>query len=155
MPADGGSAILGNRVKIVLDTNVLTAALISPFGASFRVLEKIVAGDLRVVATPALWAEYEEQLSGARFTSLTPLSRREVDDILDYLASVVEPVVNDFVWRGILPDEDDAMVVEAAFNGDADFMLTFNTTDFETVRGQVSFEIATPARLLAVLGDPP
>ena len=132
-------------IKIVLDTNVLMAALISPRGASYVVLDSVVSGDNVIVATPALWAEYEEQLSSPRFRQLTPLERRDVDDILDYLASVVVTAANDFVWRGILPDEDDAMVVETAFNGDAEFLVTFNENDFTSIRHQVPFQIVTPA----------
>jgi putative PIN family toxin of toxin-antitoxin system len=135
-------------MKIALDTNVLMAAMISPHGASYAVLAALIDGEITIVATPALWAEYEEQLSSVRFRELTPLGREEVNDILDYLAAVTSPVANDFVWRGILPDEDEAMIVETAFNGDADFLVTFNERDFDVIKGHVPFQIAKPAAFL-------
>ena len=129
---------------IVLDTNVLFAGLISPRGAAYRVLSLVIDGDLTCAATPALWAEYEEQLSSERFRTLTPLSEPQVDDVLDYLATIVKPAYNDFTWRGILADEDDALVVEAAFNAGAEALITFNVGHFRSLRGQVSFKIQTP-----------
>ena len=135
-------------MRIVLDTNVLFAGLVSPRGASYQVLSLVVEEECTCVCTPALWAEYEEQLSSERFCLLTPLSVQKIDDFLDYLASVIAPVRNDFVWRGILPDEDDAIVVETAFNGDADFLITFNTGHFKVIEEQVSFRIGRPGDFL-------
>jgi len=133
---------------VVLDTNVVFSALISPYGPAYRVLAQVIAGDLTCAATPALWVEYEEQFSSERFWALTPLPAQQVGDVLDYLASIVQPTYNDFTWRGILTDEDDALVAEAAFNANADVPITFNTDHFRALRGQVSFKIQTPEDFL-------
>lgn len=133
---------------VVLDTNVLFTALISPRGAAYRILSLVIGGALTCAATPALWAEYEEQFSSERFRALTPLSAQQVDGVLDYLASVVEPAYNDFTWRGILSDEDDALVAEAAFNSEAEVLITSNIDHFRVLRGQVSFKIQTPEDFL-------
>jgi len=129
---------------VVLDTNVLFAGLISPHGAAYRVLSMAIDGNLTCAATSALWAEYEEQLSSERFRLLSPLSEQQVDDVLDYLASIITPVRNDFTWRGILADEDDALVAESAFNAHANTLITFNVAHFRALRGQVSFTIQPP-----------
>ena len=134
--------------RVALDTNVLFSALVSPRGASYQILSLVIEDELICTATPALWAEYEEQLSAERFRALTPLSPREVDDVLDYLAAIVEPAYNDYVWRGLLPDEDDAIVVETAFNGRADVLITFNTDHFEAIRDRVPFLIQRPGEFL-------
>lgn len=135
-------------MRIVLDTNVLFSGMISPRGASYQILSLVIEEACTCVCTPALWAEYEEQLSSERFRTLTPLSTQEIEDFLDYLALVVTAVNNDFVWRGILPDEDDAIVVETAFNGDADALITFNTNHFRAIEDQVSFSIQHPGAFL-------
>lgn len=134
---------------IVIDTNVLFSGLISPKGASFSILELAIAGEVNIAATPALWAEYEEQLSSERFVALTSLSRQDVDDILDYLASIVQRVRNDFVWRGILFDEDDAIVVESAYNASTDYLVTHNASHFVSIEDEVTFQITAPAGFLA------
>ena len=133
---------------IVLDSNVLFAGLISPHGASYQILSRVIEGAWTCAATPALWMEYEEQLHSERFGTLTPLSLVQIDDFLDYLASVIQPVRNDFVWRGILFDEDDAIVVESAYNANADALITFNVHHFQTIRDQVSFQIQRPGDFL-------
>ena len=133
---------------VVLDTNILFAGLVSPRGASDRILDLVIEGDLTCAATPALWAEYEEQLASSRFNSLTPLSSEQIGDFLDYLASLVVPAQNDFVWRGILLDEDDAIVAESAFNANADVLITFNEVHFRTIKNQVSFLIQRPGEFL-------
>jgi len=133
---------------VVLDTNVLFSALISPYGPAYRILSLVIAGELTCAATPALWVEYEEQFSSERFWALTPLSEQQVGGVLDYLASTVRPTYNDFTWRGILADEDDALVAEAAFNASADVLITFNVDHFQALRGQVSFKIQTPEDFL-------
>jgi putative PIN family toxin of toxin-antitoxin system len=150
----GGSAIFlqpkgtGEVLRVVLDTNVLFAGLISPRGAAYQILSLVIHGDLTCAATPALWAEYEEQLSSGRFQALTPLSPQQVSDVLDYLASIVKPTRNDFTWRGILLDADDAIVAEAAFNAGAEALITFNVDHFQVLRGQVSFKIQSPSVFL-------
>ena len=58
------------------------------------------------------------------------------------------PVRNDFVWRGFLPDADDDMVVEAAFNGSAAALVTFNTRDFADLKSRLPFRIQTPGQFL-------
>ena len=133
---------------VVLDANVLFAGLISPHGASYQILSLAIGGVLTCAATPALWAEYEEQLHSERFLELTPLSLTQINDFLDYLASVIQPVRNDFVWRGILLDEDDAIVAESAYNANVDALITFNVKHFQTLRNQVSFQIQRPGEFL-------
>ena len=133
---------------VVLDSNILFAGLISSRGASYQILSLVVEGRLTCAATTALWAEYEEQLSSARFRSLSPLSTEQMDGFLDYLASIVRPVRNDFVWRGILLDEDDAIVVESAYNARADVLITFDVHHFQAIRDQVPFQIQRPGEFL-------
>ena len=47
---------------MLLDTNVLVAGLSSARGASYALLQAVASTRLRVVASPALWLEYESVL---------------------------------------------------------------------------------------------
>jgi predicted nucleic acid-binding protein len=51
--------------------------------------------------------------------------------LLDAVAAVVEPVRLAFLWRPVVRDPDDDMVLEAAVNGRADALVTFNIRDFD------------------------
>jgi predicted nucleic acid-binding protein len=62
------------------------------------------------------------------------VARLTIDDIgvlLDAVAAVAERVELAFLWRPMLPDADDDMVLETAINGRADGIVTFNRRDFE------------------------
>src|SRR5271169_5298665 len=50
--------------------------------------------------------------------------------LLDALYAVCRPVEISFLWRPMLRDADDEMVLEVAVNGRADRLLTFNERDF-------------------------
>jgi predicted nucleic acid-binding protein len=76
------------------------------------------------------------------------LSAEEVLAVLDALAAVASPVEPAFRWRGTLPDEDDAMVLEAAVSGGADAIVTFNKRDFAPVRKQFGIAVWSPGEAL-------
>jgi predicted nucleic acid-binding protein len=65
-----------------------------------------------------------------------------------YLAAIVEPVEPHYLWRPTLRDPDDDMVLEAAVNGRADAIVTFNARDFGGVAGEFGIELLTPAAIL-------
>lgn len=54
----------------------------------------------------------------------------QVTMLLDALYAVCRPVEISFLWRPMLRDADDEMLVEVAVNGRADRLLTFNERDF-------------------------
>jgi hypothetical protein len=53
----------------------------------------------------------------------------QITALLDALFAVCRPVEISFLWRPMLRDADDEMVLEAAVNGRADRLLTFNERD--------------------------
>jgi hypothetical protein len=54
----------------------------------------------------------------------------EVDEIINSLASVAESVQIRFLWRPLLSEPADDMVLETAVDGRADLLVTFNREDF-------------------------
>jgi predicted HicB family RNase H-like nuclease len=55
--------------------------------------------------------------------------------LLDAVAAVATPVRLAFLWRPMVRDPDDDMVLEAAVNGNAEAIVTFNRRDFAKVAG--------------------
>jgi hypothetical protein len=45
------------------------------------------------------------------------ISVGDIDDLLDAVAAVAEPARLNFLWRPVLSDVDDDMVLETAVNG--------------------------------------
>lgn len=67
---------------------------------------------------------------------------------LDVLVAVAEPVEPHFLWRPRLGDPDDDMVLEAAVNGRAEAVVTFNARDFAGVVEEFGIELLTPVAIL-------
>lgn len=114
--------------RVVLDTNVLVAGLRSRRGASHQLLRLVGTGRFTHVVSVPLMLEYEEVLK--RRGAGHRLSRADVDAILDYLCATGEHQPIHFLWRPLLPDPRDDMVLEAAVNGQCDAVVTFNHRDF-------------------------
>jgi len=132
-------------LRVVLDTNVLVAGLRSRRGASYRVLTLVGTGRFAHVVSVPLVLEYEEVLK--RRGAGHRLARTDVDAILDYLCASGEHQPIHFLWRPLLPDPKDDMVLEAAVNGRCARIVTFNRRDFA---GSERFGV-TPVSPLAFL----
>ena len=128
--------------KIVLDTSVVVAGLRTRLGAGNAVLRLIANRRLVLLATPPLFLEYEDVLKRPEHRLAHGLTPEAVDEFLGELAALVEPVEVHFHWRPQSRDPDDEMVIEAAINGQADAIVTYNVSDFSSVAER--FKISRP-----------
>ena len=135
-------------MRCVFDTDVVVAAVRSANGASRRLLEAIHAGRLVGLISVPLLLEYEAVLSRPEHMRARGLSLDEVDAILDGLAGVMEPVVLHYLWRPLLRDGDDDMVLETAINGRATALVTFNLRDYGRWPESFGIEILRPTDCL-------
>lgn len=137
-------------VRLVLDTAVMVAAIRSDAGASRKLLDLMLKGDpgLRMLITVPLLIEYEAVMTRAQHLKVSRLSVEDVGILLDAVASAGEPVRLAFLWRPTLPDADDDMVLEAAANGRADGLVTFNRRDFAFGASQFAFPVWSPGEAL-------
>jgi len=131
-------------MKVVLDTDVIVAAMRSPGGASAEILRKARQGRVTLLVSVPLAIEYEAICSEAEHRLAAGLSEREVEIILDAVVAMAEPVKTHFLWRPQLRDPNDEMVLEAAVNGRADLLVTFNVRDFGTVPSRFGIEVTIP-----------
>jgi putative PIN family toxin of toxin-antitoxin system len=132
-------------VKVVFDTCVVVSALRSSSGASFRLLERVIDGSLRLQVSTALMLEYEEVLCRA---GMVPLAFSEVIDFLDAVAALADWVDIRYRLRPLADDPGDDMVVECAYNADA-VLVTHNLRDFEGARPAVL--VTPPSAVLRYL----
>jgi putative PIN family toxin of toxin-antitoxin system len=136
---------------MIFDTSVLVAAIRSPSGASAELMRRVLIGDLTMLASVPLFAEYEAVLTRADHLVAAGASAEDIGNLLDALASRVEPVEIRFLWRPQLNDADDEMVLEAAANGQADAIVTFNVRHFAPAAERFGIAILTPAAALGRL----
>jgi predicted nucleic acid-binding protein len=77
------------------------------------------------------------------------LSSAQVDIFLDAIIAMAEPVRTHFLWRPQLRDPNDEMVLEAAVNGRAKALVTFNLRDYGSVAGQFGVDVLLPREAIA------
>lgn len=138
------------RPSIVLDTNVLVAALRSRRGASFRLLELVGRDRFTLNVSVPLVLEYEDVL--LRMTAELGLAGRDVRDLLDYLCSVANNQAIFFLWRPRLRDPKDDMVLELAAAAGCKTIITFNLRDFVGV-AEFGVRAITPRDFLQEIGE--
>ena len=131
-------------MRIVIDTSVLVAGLRSRAGASAALLREVSASRVQLVASPALFLEYEAVLK----REAHGLPAEYVDGFLAELANCIQPAEIWFSWRPQLSDPGDEMVLEAAINGRAHAIVTHNRRDFETATGRFGIALMSPPELL-------
>jgi putative PIN family toxin of toxin-antitoxin system len=139
-------------VRAVFDTNVIISALMSSTGASFALIRLVRAGVLRPAVTAPLVFEYDDVAN--RPGRLPHFWPAEITGFLDWFVSVSSQHKVHFLWRPLLRDPKDDMVLEAAVAASADFLVTFNTSDFDGA-STLGVRIVTPLQLLALIPSAP
>jgi putative PIN family toxin of toxin-antitoxin system len=138
-------------LRVVLDTSVIVAALRSRTGASNALLRHVARRELALLATTALFLEYEDVLRRPEQRLAHGLDLDRVDRFLSGLASACEPVDVRFQWRPQLSDPNDEMVLEAAVNGQADRLVTHTVRDFASAGVKFGLPVVRPGALLLEL----
>jgi putative PIN family toxin of toxin-antitoxin system len=131
-------------MRLVLDTDVVIAAMRSPTGASAAILRAAREGRVTLAASVSLAVEYEAVCRQAEHRLAAGLSEQEVDSFVTAMVALAEPVETHFLWRPQLRDAGDEMVLEAAVNGRVDALVTFNTRDFGTAPSRFGVELLRP-----------
>lgn len=135
--------------QIVIDTNVMVSGLRSRRGYSFRLLSLVGTGRFEINLSVPLVLEYEEVLYEQE--SELSVSREVVEDVINFHCATANRHQIYFLWRPLLGDPDDEMVLELAVKAGCDYIVTYNKTDF---RGVESFGIRAiePGSFLKEIG---
>jgi len=137
--------------RAVLDTNVIVSAVRSARGASFRLLTLVGSGRFEIALSVALVLEYEDALMRL------PESRFDEEDlgaVLDYLCAVGHHQRIFYLWRPVLRDPADDMVLELAVASGSGTIVTFNERHFGGCE-TFGIRVATPQTFLAEIGESP
>ncbi|WP_348760004.1 putative toxin-antitoxin system toxin component, PIN family [Candidatus Methylocalor cossyra] len=141
-------------MRVVFDTNILVAALRSKSGPSRAWMRAALKREVEILASVPLFLEYEAVLKRPEHLLATGLLKTElVDDFLAGLAGVVTPVEVSYLWRPQLTDPGDEMVLEAAVNGRADWIVTYNVRDFAVAARRFKLNIGGPGAVWSRLSE--
>jgi predicted nucleic acid-binding protein len=131
-----------------MDTDTIVAAMRSPGGASAAILRAARSGRVTLLATAPLCFEYEAVCIRPEHCAAAGFSPADVNVFLDALIELIEPVDVWFLWRPLLRDPDDELVLEAAVNGQATAIATFNRRDFLPASSRFGVAILLPAEAI-------
>lgn len=129
----------------MLDTDVLVAAVRSDRGASRVLLIAALERRYPAIVSVPLVLEYEAVLTRPEHLAAAQISTADVEVLLDAIVLVMEPIRISYLWRPMLPDPGDDLVLETAVNGRAGVVVTFNLRDFKPAADRFGLEVITPA----------
>jgi putative PIN family toxin of toxin-antitoxin system len=116
-------------MKIVLDTNVLVAGLLSPFGPCAQIVRMVSSGELTLCLDARILSEYNEVLCRPKFQFRID----KVAALLDYVEHNGLIVASSPLCDP-LPDPSDQPFLEVALAGQAACLVTGNRVHFPAKR---------------------
>lgn len=128
-------------IKLVLDTDVIYCSVFSK-GASSIIFNDIANGKYTLLYSNTLITEYESVLLR---NCKNNREIKDVNNILRFIAKYGEKVQIYYLYRLLSKNVKDAMVVEVAMNGNADYLLTFNKRHYYPMK---NIKILKPAEFL-------
>ena len=130
---------------VVLDTNVLYAALKSRLGASRYLIDRVLARRVHAHVSVPLVLEYEAVLT--RDANALGISPREARIVIAALLEATDRHEVYFRWPSHVRDPDDAHVLETAIAASCQHLVTFNKRDFHQAH-VFNIQLLTPREYL-------
>ena len=137
-------------LDIVIDTNVVIAALRSKRGASFKLLSMMGTKKFSSHDSVAIVLEYEDVLQ--RHRGELGLSQEDVSDLIDSLCALAKHHEIYYLWRPSLPDANDELILELAVSTQCEYIVTHNLGDFKGAE-KFGIKIVTAGAFLKIIGE--
>ncbi|MCP9496520.1 MAG: putative toxin-antitoxin system toxin component, PIN family [Pyrinomonadaceae bacterium MAG19_C2-C3] len=138
--------------QIILDTNILVAALRSRRGIANRLLMNLDDARWQVNVSTALVLEYEDVLK--RPGMVEGFTAEAIDVLIDGICSIARRHNIFFLWRPLSSDPQDDFLLELAATAHAHFIITYNPRHLRPAE-QFGVKLLTPKEFLQLLGDLP
>ena len=129
-------------MNIVLDTNVIVAGLLTPFGPCGEIVRMVSSGELTLSLDARILTEYQEVLDRPKFK----FDKDKVAALLDHIEHRGITVASSPLPQP-LPDIDDEPFLEVAIAARAICMVTGNQVHFPTELRQ-GVMVLSPSDLL-------
>jgi putative PIN family toxin of toxin-antitoxin system len=115
-----------NRLRIVIDTNVLISAAVKPLGRQALVINLVAFRAVELFVSEAVLAEYREVFSRPKFARLPATDVATLLALIEAEATMVTPTTR----LEISKHDSDNRFYECADAAQADYIVTGNTRHF-------------------------
>jgi len=136
------------KIRVVLDTNVVFEGLTKQGGESSAIIDAWFAELIIVCVTNAVAYEYFDVLT-------RKLSARRIKGAIETLVTLLESAelttVN-YSWRPSSPDPGDECFIDCTMNANA-LLVTFNIKDFRLAQFNLGMKVRTPEEFLEILAN--
>jgi len=140
-------------MRIVLDTNVLVSAILSPRSISAQIMRLLLKGKLNLVISHDI---IDETLRVLRYPKLAKLIKKnfvapkEVYFVIERLSAIAVVTPGELTLDAIHDDPSDNKILACAVEGEADFIISGDRylTDLKEFQG---IPIISPATFLALV----
>jgi len=102
--------------RVVLDTNIIVSAFLSPAGKPANILRLVLQKELEIFFNTAILVEYEQVLCRPKFAE--QINKQGVERFFEILHEIGENVVTSPSTK-VMPDETDRMFYDVAKKADA------------------------------------
>ena len=142
-------------MKVVIDTNVILPALMSIDGVSNRLMLWLFSNEKKIsVVSNTLVMEYQDVLLRDKNRKIyEQFDEKDIVAFIDDICLISFHQKINFLWRPFLKDIKDDMLLETAFNGGCDYIITYNVKDFTGVKDKFGIEVVMPKTFLKIVGE--
>ena len=138
--------------RIVIDTNILVSAILTPKGNPAKILKLVLEGKLNLIISPAILEETQQVLRYPRLVKLmikNKITKKEVYDFLGKMSKVAVITPDKLEIDAIPDDPADNKILACGLEGEADYIISgdHHLTDLKIFKG---IKIVNPATFLKV-----
>ncbi len=140
-------------IRVVIDTNLLVSAILTPQGNPAIILKLILQGKLTLILSPAILEETRRVLRYPKLVKLMKKSETTLEEVysfIDKMTKVSVIVPGNLEIEAIQADPSDNIILACAVEGEADFIISgdHHLTDLRIFQG---IQIIDPATFLKIL----
>jgi predicted nucleic acid-binding protein len=114
-------------------------------------VDKALAAEFTLLLSVPLVLQYEAVLKRDEHRAVHKLADPQLDQMVGALVRVAAPVQIRFLWRPVLSDPSDDMVLETAVNGQGNLLVTFNLDHFARATRMFAHRTLRPREALQLV----
>ena len=140
-------------MKVVIDTNVLVSAFLSPRGVPARIFKRLEQEAFELLLSEQILHEYAVALRYERVKKVHKLTDEQIVRLLEDLrtsATIIKPTRSLTV---VAADPDDNKLFECALAGGAQFIVS-GDAKVQAVKHYQGIEVLSPTLFLALIEQP-